>query len=183
MSYPTHPVFIHSGGWDDETRQHPVMKWFEQCTHEFDRTRAFANGTPSDWLAPDFNVQLSDGTRIAGLQPAVQALIEKYAPFTDGHKHDPTELLVWEEENHWCMLGHAKLFIGFKGTDKTIEDPQGEKWNVAIEATYRFAYVRDDTGSGSGFKVKEMKICADPMPAVGFMLKHEIVSAKDLGLS
>lgn len=184
MSYPTQQVFIHKGSWDSETRLHPVMEWMEQYTYEFDRTRAFATGSPGDWLTSDFSVQLSDGTRIAGMQAAIKALTEKYAPFSGGHKHDPTELLTWEEGDHWCMFGHAKCFIGFDGTGSTAEvkDPQGKAWNVVIEATYRFVYVKDDSGRG-GIRMKETRIYADPMPAVGFMLEQGIVTAKDIGLA
>jgi len=182
MSYPTKPVFVHKGSWDDETRQHPLMKWMEDYTHEFDRTRAFATGSPSDWLTSDFSVQLSDGSRITGMQDAIKALTEKYAPFSGGHKHDPTELLTWEEGDHWCMFGHAKCFIGFEGVEANVKDPQDQSWNVVVEATYRFVYVKDESGQG-GYKMRETKIYADPMPAVEFMLKQGIVSAKDLGLA
>lgn len=182
MSYPTQPVFVHKGSWDDETRLHPVMQWMEDYTHEFDRTRAFATGSPSDWLTSDFSVQLSDGTRITGMKDAIHALTEKYAPFSGGHKHDPTELLTWEEGDHWCMFGHAKCFIGFEGVAASVKDPQGQSWNVVVEATYRFVYVKDESGTG-GYKMRETKIYADPTPAVEFMMKQGIASAKDLGLA
>lgn len=184
MTYPTQSVFVHSGSWNASSRQHPVMDWMEKYTREFDRSRAFATGTPSDWLTADFSVQMSDGTRISGREEAVQALTEKYAPFTGGHKHDPTELLVWEEGGEWCMFGHAKCFVGFQGLRENgeFEDPQGEgKWNVVVEAAYRFVYVKDEAARG-GYKMKETRIYADPMPAVGFMLKSGLASAKDLGL-
>jgi hypothetical protein len=184
MSYPTQPVFIHKGSWNANTRLHPVMEWMEQYTYEFDRTRAFATGSPSEWLTPDFSVQHSDGTRFTGMEAAVKSLTSKYAPFSGGHKHDPTELLTWEEGEQWCMFGHAKCFIGFDGASVAadVTDLQGRSWNVVVEATYRFVYVRDESGHG-GIKMKETRIYADPMPAVEFMLKHNIASAKDLGLA
>ena len=32
MSYPTQPIFIHRGDWNDETRKHPAMKFMEDYT-------------------------------------------------------------------------------------------------------------------------------------------------------
>jgi len=34
-----------------------------------------------------------------------------------------------------------------------------------------------------GIKIKETRIYADPLPALGFMLQNKMVSAKDLGLA
>jgi hypothetical protein len=185
MSYPTQQVFIHKGSWDDESRLHPVMKWMETYTYEFDRTQVFTKGgSPNDWLTSDFSVTLSDGTRITGMESALQALKEKYAPFSGGQKHDSTELLMWEDGEQWVMFGSAKVYVGFDGVDvaKEIRDLQGEAWHAAIRATYRFVYVREESKHG-GFKMKEAVIYADPMPAIEFMLKQGIVSAKDLGLA
>lgn len=83
------------------------------------------------------------------------------------------------------MFGHAKCHIGFEGETPTIKDPQGEEgkgYNVIVEATYRFVYVKDD-GAPGGYRMSETKIYADPMPAVQFMLQKGIVSAKDLGMA
>lgn len=159
------------------------MAWMEQYTYEFDRSRAFASGSASDWLTADFSVQHSDGMRVAGREAAVASMTEKYAPFTGGHKHDPTELLMWKEGEQWCMFGHAKCFVGFEGAaGAKVEDPQGEAWDVVVEATYRFVYVEDEGGRG-GIKMKETLIYADPTPAMQFMVKQGVVSAKDLGLA
>jgi hypothetical protein len=80
------------------------------------------------------------------------------------------------------MFGHAKTFVAFEGVEGSISDNEGKKWSAVMEAAFRFWYVRDDSGP-DGFKIKETRIYADPMPAVGFMLQKGIVSAKDLGLA
>lgn len=41
MSHPTQPIFIHRGGWDDETRQHPAMKSMEDYTAGIIDTRSW----------------------------------------------------------------------------------------------------------------------------------------------
>jgi hypothetical protein len=80
------------------------------------------------------------------------------------------------------MFGHAKTFVGFEGIDGTISDNDGNKWSAVMEAAFRFWYVKDESGP-DGIKLKETRIYADPMPAVGFMLQKGIVTAKDLGLA
>ena len=80
------------------------------------------------------------------------------------------------------MFGHAKTFVGFEGIDGTISDNDGNKWSAVMEATFRFWYVKDESGP-DGIKLKETRIYADPMPAVGFMLQKGIVTAKDLRLA
>jgi hypothetical protein len=80
------------------------------------------------------------------------------------------------------MFGHAKTFVGFGGIDGTISDNDGNKWSAVMEAAFRFWYVKDESGP-DGIKLKETRIYADPMPAVGFMLQKGIVTAKDLGLA
>lgn len=125
---------------------------------------------------------MSDGTIASGREAGVKALTDKYAPFTGGHKHDPTELFTWQEGDHWCMFGHARCYIGFEDQANTVKDQHGDAWNVVVEATYRFVYVKDDSAP-KGFRMRETKIYADPMPAVQFMLKKGIVSAKDLGMA
>jgi len=80
------------------------------------------------------------------------------------------------------MLGHAKTYVGFKDVEGTISDNEGKKWSAVMEAAFRFWYVKDESGP-EGIKIKETRIYADSMPALGFMLQKGIVSAKDLGLA
>jgi hypothetical protein len=87
-----------------------------------------------------------------------------------------------EEGDGWCLFGHAKTFVGFKDVEGTISDNEGKKWSAVMEAAFHFWYVKDESGP-DGIKIKETRIYADPMPAVGFMLQHGIVSAKDLGFA
>ena len=51
-----------------------------------------------------------------------------------------------------------------------------------MEAAFHFWYVKDSNGP-DGIKIKETRIYTDPMPALGFMLRDKMVSAKDLGLA
>lgn len=125
---------------------------------------------------------MSDGKRIEGRSAAVAALVEKYAPFTGGHKHCPTELLVWREGEEWVMFGHARCYIGFEGVEKEVKDPEGDMWNVYLEAAYRFVYI-EDASAKSGYKIKETRIYADPTPAVGLMLQKGLATAEQLGFA
>lgn len=125
---------------------------------------------------------MSDGKRFGGRSAAVAALVEKYAPFTGGHKHDPTELVVWRDGEEWVMFGHARSYLGFEGVEREVRDPEGDVWNVFLEATYRFVYV-EDASAERGFKLKETRIFADPSPAVAFMLKKGLATPQQLGLA
>jgi hypothetical protein len=87
-----------------------------------------------------------------------------------------------EEGDGWCLFGHAKTFVGFKHVEGTISDNEGKRWSAVMEGAFHFWYVKDESGP-DGIKIKETRIYADPMPAVGFMLQNGIVSAKDLGLA
>ncbi|GAB7333509.1 hypothetical protein MBLNU13_g05094t3 [Cladosporium sp. NU13] len=183
MSFPTQQAFIHSGDWDEETRKHPAMKWMERYTREQIDVRTWANGAdPNEWHTSDFALQKSDGTRREGADKANDALGEIYGPFTGGQKHEPTFLVCWEEGDGWSMIGHAKTYVGFQGVEGTITDNEGKNWSAVMEAAFRFWYVKDESGP-DGIKIKETRIYADPMPALGFMLQNKMVSPKDLGLA
>ena len=80
------------------------------------------------------------------------------------------------------MIGHAKTYVGFKDVEGTISDNEGKKWSAIMEAAFQFWYVKDQNGP-DGIKIKETRIYADPMPALGFMLQNQMASAKDLGLA
>ena len=80
------------------------------------------------------------------------------------------------------MFGHAKTFVGFKDVEGKFTDNEGKKWSAVMEAAFRFWYVKDENGP-DGIKIKETRIYADPLPALGFMLQNKMVSAKDLGLA
>jgi hypothetical protein len=44
---------IHKGTWDDETRQHPAMKWMEDFTINFNK-RADWDAEKSEWVRACF---------------------------------------------------------------------------------------------------------------------------------
>ena len=46
----TKPAFIHYGTWDDETRQHPAMKWMEDYTKNTNN-RADWGQEECDWVS------------------------------------------------------------------------------------------------------------------------------------
>jgi len=200
MSFPTQPVFVHTGDWDEESRKHPAVKWMEEYTKTQVDSRVWTDGkVMNDWHTSDFAYQRSDGGRREGVDKVNGALTEVYGPFS-AHKHRPTFLLCWyaysllpdkqishkhyrrEDGNGWTIFGHAHVYVGFKGVEGTITDPDGDKWSAVMEAAFRFWYVKDESGK-DGIKIQETRTYADPMPAIGFMLQKGIVSAKDLGLA
>lgn len=81
MSYPTQPVFIHQGTWDNETRAHPAMAFMEKYTVHIIDTRSW--DTPvTEWHASDFVFQKSTGQVVEGGDAAWKAVQEVYGPFS-----------------------------------------------------------------------------------------------------
>lgn len=92
MSFPTQQVYIHTGSWDDETRQHPAMKWFETYTKEVIDGRQFDKDPLADHIS-DFVMVKSTGQQVKGAEAALKSLgTEIYAPFSS-HLHDPEFLI------------------------------------------------------------------------------------------
>nr|OQO20178.1 hypothetical protein B0A51_11680 [Rachicladosporium sp. CCFEE 5018] len=183
---PTAQAFVHDGNWDAETDGNQAMKFMGNYTRNYVDNRDFMKADAKifdKWHTKDFVFQKSDGTRTSGADDTAKALQEVYAIFSGGHKHRPTSLACWDEKDgSITMFGHAKVYVGFEGHDKTVTDDDGDKWNAVMEGGFRFWYVKDESGV-DGIKIKETRIYADPMPAIGYALKNGILSPKDLGLA
>lgn len=69
-SLPTKEAFIHTGSWDDETRQHPAMKWMEQYTRDVIDGRAWDISAEDPGHAKNFTLLKSNGETVEGADKA-----------------------------------------------------------------------------------------------------------------
>jgi len=178
MSFPTKPAFVHYGGWDDESRTHPAMKWMETYTQAVDR-KAWNNEPSSNWLSSDHTLQKSTGEVVSGGDASWAAFREQvYAPMKE-HLHDPQYLVCWETENGWEMLGVAMLHydLAVPGEGSKVKDGQGKEWDGVIPAAFDFQYVKQSDG---GIKLAKSSIFNDPTAAVVGMLKRGMLKPEDL---
>lgn len=178
MSYPTQPVWIHNGSFDDESRKLPVMKWMEHYTKEIIDKRAW--DTPvSSYHTHAFSLQKSTGEVIHGAENAWKSLTQDvYAPFSS-QCHDPTFAMVWEKENGWGMFGIANLYYNLvvPGDGEKVK-AVGSEWDGVVPAAFRFSYTHN--GSGEDIKLEKTEIFNDPSAAIVMMMKRGMLKPDDL---
>jgi hypothetical protein len=181
MSFPTTTAFIHScKGWDETTRLHPAMKWFEKYALLFNSGQMFSKSS-SEWHTENFSYHKSTGEIIEGGTKAFDALKETYAPF-DGTNHEPNFLICWETKDGWEMLGQALLYGNLKapgGSGKVHTDVTGQKWDVGVPSAFHFAYVKDSSGP-EGIKLERTDIFSDSAPVLVEMLKRGMLKPEQL---
>jgi len=186
MSYPTKPCFVHYGGWDDETRKHPAMKWMEDYTINCIDARAFSLPS-SAWHTADYTLHKADGTTISGGEPAWAGIAATYAPFT-ANLHAPSFFVCFDlpSEEGWEMMGEAAVYVNLpnpeKKEGKKVKDEQGREWDAVTPGGFRFVYVKDPSAEHHGIRLKSTRIFADSGPAMAVMLQRGLIKASDLGL-
>ncbi|KAF2101303.1 hypothetical protein NA57DRAFT_72744 [Rhizodiscina lignyota] len=182
MSFPTTNAFIHYiKGWDDTTRSHPCMKWFEDYTMLFNSKEMF-DKKYSEWHTDDYKYQKSTGEVIKGGAEAFEAVKQTYAPFK-GTNHEPNWLCCWETEQGWEMVGQAVMFGNLQapgGSGQVHADMKGDKWDVAIPSAFHFEYVKDPSGPSPGIKLKRTEVFGDSAPVVVEMLKRGMLKPEQL---
>ncbi|KAH7067199.1 hypothetical protein FB567DRAFT_634795 [Paraphoma chrysanthemicola] len=178
MSYPTKQAFTHVGSWDDKSRAHPAMKWMENYTYACDR-KAWNTEPASAYLTSDHTLQKSTGEIVSGGDASWSIFREElYAPMS-AHCHDPTNLVCWENETGWEMLGVANLWynLAVAGEGEKVKDKQGKEWDGVIPAAFDFHYVKQGDGS---IKLGKTSIYSNPTGAVVGMLKRGMMKPDDL---
>ncbi|KXS98869.1 hypothetical protein AC578_10872 [Pseudocercospora eumusae] len=177
MSYATKPVFLHHGDWDDETRQHPALKFMEDYTKAFDNK--FYNSEPySKYMTDDHILIRSTGQTDQGGEASLAALKnEIYAPFADYH-HEGIFEVAFETEQGWGMIGIATLWwnLAVPGDGPKQKDGKGKEWEGGTPAAFKFAYRK----TGDGIKISETRIMADPSAAMVAMVKRGMVKPEQL---
>lgn len=178
MPVPTKPAFIHSGSWDEETRQHEAMAWMEKYTYAVD-AKAWNSEPFSNWFTPDSVLQKSTGEVVTGGEAAWKSLREEvYAPFA-AHYHDAQFLVTWETETGWEMFGvaalHWNLAVPGDGGAK-VKDAKGNEWDGVGPAAFNFHYRK----TGEGIRLSKTAIYADPTAAVVAMLKRGMLKPEDM---
>jgi len=181
MSYPTEPVYIHTGGWDDETRSHPALKFMEHFTVDILDGRKW-DSEPSSFYCSDFILQKSDGTVIKGAEEGWAAVQQIYGPFT-AQTHEPNYLMANETADGWHAIGEARLFVNLPGSpspgEQKVKDGKGKEWDAVIPSAFEFHYVKDESAE-MGMKLALTKIFGDPLPALGPLLKRGVLKPEDL---
>jgi len=181
MSYTTKPTFVYNGGWSDETRAHPAMKWMEDYTVNVVDAKNF--DVPSTkYRVADFVLQKSDGTIIQGADPAWEAEKQIYNQFL-AHCHEPQGLMCCETEFGWEMIGQADVYVILPGDagpgEKKVKSKSGKEWDAVMPSAFRFEYVKDVSGP-DGIKFSSAKIFSDPLPALSLLLKRGVLNPEDL---
>ncbi|OCL07283.1 hypothetical protein AOQ84DRAFT_355054 [Glonium stellatum] len=181
MSHTIKPTFVYNGGWSDETRTHPAMKWMENYTVNVVDAKKF--DLPATQCHTDnFVLQKSDGTVIKGADAGWEAEKQIYNQFV-AHSHEPQALMCCETESGWQMIGQADVYVMLPGTagpdEKKVKSKSGKEWDAVIPAAYQFEYVKDASGQ-DGIKLSSAKIFSDPLPALTLLLKRGVVTPQDL---
>jgi hypothetical protein len=160
MSYPTRPVWIETAkGWEERLKVHPVFAWMFEYGPGFDSGR-----TKSDphtvWHTDDYIYVKPDGTPGKPGADSWEVAKKMYANFTE-HYHEPREIIVWETETGYEMVGFAHIFANLPtAAEKTVADLEGRKWHVGVPGSFKFVYVKDASGP-QGLKIKYQATMGD----------------------
>jgi len=99
MSSQTKPAFItETEGWE-QARNHPVLIWMEEYTHDFDARKVFSSPY-TDWHTVDYEMRHYNGTVYPKGEGSFEGLKEMYAPFVKTC-HYPRWVVIWETDNGW----------------------------------------------------------------------------------
>lgn len=177
-STQTAPVFIHTGTWDDTTRNHPAMKWMEDYCIEFDK------GTfQPTWYTSGLLFHKANGEVVKGRDQAIAAMKQLYSPLT-AHFHEPTYISCCETSNGWEMIAQATLFGNLSGNpaegEEKKKDKSGREWDIAVPSGFHVHYVKG--GDNGGLLIDKAEIMSDSGVPMGIMLKRGLIGARDLGL-
>lgn len=168
---------MHSGDWDQETRQHPAMEFMERYTRETVDVRNWDESADKHHTK-DFRLIKSTGQTVEGRDQAWSTLgKEVYAPFK-AHRHHPTFIICWDEDDGYSMFGIANLWwtLAAPGDEKKVKDEQGQEWDGVTPAAFKFRYEKE----GGEVKLAETRIFDDPSQAIVTMLKRGMIKSEDL---
>ncbi|KAF3009475.1 hypothetical protein E8E13_002758 [Curvularia kusanoi] len=179
MSFETRPAFVHYGTYDDHTRTHPAMKWFEEYTNvidakEFDKIK-------NDYMDPDHLLVRNTGQEDKGAAASVAAIQnEIYAPFAKW-SHVPFQLVAYETDEGWEMIGMATFYWtlavpGKQESGSKVKDAQGNEWDGATPGGFGFKYKKVD----GGIRLSKTQIMVDRVTAAVEMLKRGMMKPEDL---
>lgn len=168
-------VFMHTGDWSDETRNHPAIKWIEQYTYAFDENNSQPEPA-SDWYTDDISFRKPDGTEVQGIDKVVAEAAEVHGPFTK-FIHVPYWLSCWETSDGWEMIGKADLYANMQGqptADEKTVTSRGEQWQVSLPAWFHFWYTKSPE-SKHGILIQRCEMMTDTMPAVQILTKRGVM--------
>ncbi|GIZ44971.1 hypothetical protein CKM354_000815500 [Cercospora kikuchii] len=198
-AYPTEPVYVHNGSWNDTSRKHPAMGWLETYTKTAIDGKLFDKPAErSKWMSDDRKYSVSSQTRRSILTKATPDVLVKstgevrnggdasweaiskelYAPFKE-HLHSPTyATAVQTGSNTWELTGLATLFwkLQVPGQGHNIADPSGKTWDGAIPSAFKFAFREE----GGQIRISRTEISSDPSAALVAMLKTGMLKPEDL---
>ncbi|KAL8689355.1 MAG: hypothetical protein Q9218_004958 [Villophora microphyllina] len=185
MSFPTQPAHIHNGGFNAESRKHPVLEWMEDYTRNAIDSRSWGSGTPYwEWHTEDWTLQTANGAIYHGGENAWKEGIPSVYSLFKAHLHEPNFAVTFETSDGWEMIGQADMYayLPVPGSEQKIKDPSGKEWDCVTNSAFHFYYVKDEKAKHHGMLLKKTMIFADSGPALMLMLKRGQVKLADLGL-
>ncbi len=176
MSSPTQPAFVMRDDWNDESRNHPAMKWMEDYTRMFDQ-RGYNQEKWTDWFTEDMVLTKADGSVHKG-EAAWEASKEVYSAFTE-YMHLPYFCVTIDTDDGWEMVGQAHIYGNLPGQRGEGEPPKvkdsrdGKEWEVRIPGAFRFHYVK---GKGKhGMALSATDLHGDSMPVGMTLIKRGVI--------
>lgn len=136
-------------------------------------------------MTSDHLLVRTTGQTDQGVEASLSALAtEIYAPFSS-YKHVPHQLVVYEVDDGWEMLGFATLYWCLAGAAAAgagdagagVTDQQGNRWDGMNPAAFGFRYRKVE----GGIRLARTEVVADSGVVVGDMLKKGLLKVEDLG--
>lgn len=101
-----------------------------------------------------------------------------YQPCTS-ELHDPYNLITWETNDGWEMLGQAYFYANLSGEatsgEKKVKDQSGKEWDVKVRSAFRFLYVKKEGAAHGGIELKRTEIMSDSLPVVQILMARGVI--------
>jgi len=166
----TTEAFITQGEWNEHTRTHPVVNFFEKYNNFFN-TSSQSPAAIAEWFSPDYCYQGQDGKRIEGRDKAWDELREKFKPFKARANHAVFAITVpWESDKsdgkkRWLLMALAEAYLeladGGSGGQSKVKDREGKEWDFGQTQAYRIIVVEDTHAKHDGFVIESVEIYGD----------------------
>lgn len=161
----------HGMGWDNTTRSHPAIKWFETYGDAFDSDRG---PQWDEWYTDDFVYLKSDGTEYTGGKKAFEETQANYGLFPQ-HMHVPYYFNVTDTDYGCDFSAEAYLFVNLPGQapagSHKVKDPvKGQEWDAKLSGAFRFELRK----VGDGYQIQRANVFSDSAPAIGMLMARGV---------